>query len=222
MEKYVLIVAGGKGLRMKSELPKQFIEINNKPVLMHTFDAFSSIGNINHFILVLATEYIGYWEELCERHHFKTEHIVIEGGPKRYHSVKKGLSLIPTNSLVAIHDAARPFISKSIIDNGFDVAARKGNAIPAVAINESIRKISGSLSKSVNRERFKIVQTPQFFQSAKIKKAYEQAFNEKFTDDANILESSGKQVCLIEGDIKNIKITHPEDLVYAESLLKLS
>ncbi len=222
MEKYVLIVAGGKGLRMKSELPKQFIEINNRPVLMRTFDVFSSIGNINHFILVLAAEHINYWQELCEKHHFKTEHTVIEGGPKRYHSVKRGLSLIPTNSLVAIHDAVRPFVSKSIIDNGFDVAARKGNAIPSVAIKESIRKISGSLNKSVNREKYKIVQTPQFFQSGLIKRAYEQTFNEKFTDDANILESSGKQIYLIEGDTKNIKITHPEDLVYAESLLKLS
>jgi len=222
MEKYVLIVAGGKGLRMKSELPKQFIEINNKPVLMHTFDAFSGIGNINNFILILATEYIGYWEELCEKHCFKTEHTVIEGGPKRYHSVKRGLSLIPNNSLVAIHDAVRPVVSRNIIKNGFDIAAKKGNAIPAVAIKESIRKISGSLSKSVNREMFKIVQTPQFFQSALIKRAYEQAFNEKFTDDANMLESLGKQIYLIEGDTKNIKITDPEDLVYAEYLLKSS
>ena len=221
MEKYVLIVAAGKGLRMKSELPKQFIEINNKPVLMHTFDAFSSIGNVNHFILVLAAEHIAYWKELCEKHRFKIEHTVIEGGPKRYHSVKRGLSLVPANSLVAIHDAVRPFVSKNIINNGFDIAARKGNAIPSVAINESIRKISGSLSKSVNREEFKIVQTPQFFQSVLIKKAYEQAFNETFTDDANILESWGKQIYLIEGDIKNIKITHPEDLAYAESLIKL-
>jgi len=222
MEKYVLIVGGGKGLRMKSELPKQFIEINNKPVLMRTFDAFSNIGNINHFILVLAAEHINYWQELCEKHQFKTEHTVIEGGPKRFHSVKRGLSLIPANSLVAIHDAVRPFVSKSIIDNGFDVAARKGNAIPAVAINESIRKISGSWNKSVNREKYKIVQTPQFFQSDIIKKAYEQAFNEKFTDDANMLESLGKQIYLIEGDTKNIKITYPEDLVYAEYLLKSS
>ena len=221
MEKYVLIVAGGKGLRMKSELPKQFIEISNKPVLMYTFDAFSSIGNVNHFILVLAAEHIAYWKELCEKHRFKTEHTVIEGGPKRYHSVKRGLSLVPTNSLVAIHDAVRPFVSKNIIINGFDIAARKGNAIPSVAINESIRKISGSLSKSVNREEFKIVQTPQFFQSVLIKKAYEQAFTEKFTDDANILESSGKQIYLFEGEIKNIKITHPEELAYAKSLIKL-
>lgn len=222
MEKYVLIVAGGEGLRMKSKLPKQFIEINNRPVLIRTFDAFSGIGNINHFILVLAAEHINYWQQLCEKHRFKTEHTVIEGGPKRYHSVKRGLSLIPTNSLVAIHDAVRPFVSKNIINTGFDIAARKGNAIPAIAINESIREISGSLSKSVNREKYKIVQTPQFFQSDLIKRAYEQAFNEKFTDDANILESSGKQIYLIEGDTKNIKITHPEDLVYAESLLKLS
>ena len=221
MDKYVLIVAGGKGLRMKSELPKQFIEINNKPILMHTFDAFSSIGISYHFILVLATEYIAYWKELCEKNRFKTEHTVIEGGPKRYHSVKRGLSLVPTNSLVAIHDAVRPFVSKNIIINGFDIAARKGNAIPSVAINESIRKISGSLSKSVNRENYKIVQTPQFFQSVLIKKAYEQALTEKFTDDANILESSGKQIYLFEGDFKNIKITHPEELAYAESLIKL-
>lgn len=219
MEKYVIIVAAGKGVRMKSDIPKQFVELNNKPLLMHTIDAFSSNHQIDQLILVLPAGYESFWGKICEEYHFNTAHKIIEGGPQRYHSVKRGLSLIPNNMLVAIHDAVRPFVSPDLVNIGFQIASKKGNAIPVVDIKESIREISGSLSKAVSRNLYKIVQTPQFFNSSLIKKAYQHPFDERFTDDATILELSGQQIYLFDGDPTNIKITTPEDLILAESIL---
>ncbi len=221
MKKYLIIVAGGKGERLSAELPKQFVEINGKPVLMHTFNAFSETGMIDHFVLVLPTAYISYWNELCEAFRFTTKHIIREGGPKRYHSVKSGLAVIPDKSLLAIHDAARPFVSKKMIADGFNMSLRKGNAIPVINIEDSLREISGPLNKPVYRSRFKRVQTPQFFRSALIKKAYQQPYDERFTDDATVLESSGEQIYLFEGITENMKLTYPADLAYAEYLLRL-
>lgn len=221
MEKYVLIVAGGKGIRMKSDIPKQFVEFNNKPLLMQTIDAFSNTFQSDQLILVIPNGYIDLWKELCIEHLFHVPHNIIEGGPQRYHSVKRGLSMIPNNTLVAIHDAVRPFVSKELVHNGFKIATKKGNAIPAITINESIREVSGSLNKAVNRDLFRKVQTPQFFHSSLIKKAYQQPFSEQFTDDATVLEASGRQIYLFDGDPSNIKITSPEDLLLAEAILKL-
>ncbi|RLD34252.1 MAG: 2-C-methyl-D-erythritol 4-phosphate cytidylyltransferase [Bacteroidetes bacterium] len=221
MEKYLIIVAGGKGTRLSADLPKQFIEINGKPLLMHTFDAFSETGYIDHFVLVLPTEYISYWNELCETFRFATKHIIREGGPKRYHSVKSGLAVVPENSLVAVHDAARPFVSKRMVREGFDLALRKGNAVPVINMEDSLREVSGTLNKPVNRNRFRRVQTPQFFRSNLLKNAYQQPYDERFTDDATVLELAGNQIFLFEGDPENIKITHPVDLVYAEHLFRI-
>lgn len=219
MDKYVLIVAGGKGTRMNSEVPKQFVELNHRPILMHTIDSLLNSYQIDQIVLVLPSKFVGYWDELCKKHHFNIALKISEGGPKRYHSVKQGLSLIPNNVLVAIHDAVRPFVSGQLLNNGFEIATRKGNAVPVVAINESIREISGSLNKAANRNQFKVVQTPQFFQASLIKKAYQQPFNDRFTDDATILESSGQQIYLFDGEPLNIKISTPEDLILAKSLL---
>lgn len=220
MDKYVLIVAGGKGVRMKSDTPKQFVELNNRPLLIHTIDAFSSAFQSDHLVLVIPNGYINYWKELCAEHQFHTPHNIIEGGPHRFHSVKRGLTMIPANALVAIHDSVRPFVSKELIDKGFSIATKKGNAIPAMAISESIREVSGSLSKAVNRDRYRKIQTPQFFHASLIKKAYERPFNENFTDDATVLESSGQQIYLFDGEPSNIKITTPDDLVMAEAIIK--
>jgi 2-C-methyl-D-erythritol 4-phosphate cytidylyltransferase len=220
MEKYVLIVAGGKGIRMKSDTPKQFVELNNKPLLMQTIDAFPSTYQSDQLILVIPNGYLGHWKELCAEHQFHTPHNIIEGGPHRYYSVKRGLSLIPDTALVAIHDAVRPFVSKELINQGFSTATKKGNAIPAIGINESLREISGSLSKAVNRDLYRKVQTPQFFHASLIKKAYQQPFNERFTDDATVLESSGQQIYLFDGEPANIKITTPGDLLMAEAILR--
>lgn len=222
MDKHILIVAGGKGVRMKSKVPKQFIELNGKPILMHTIDAFSPNHQIDQITLVIPNGYMDFWKELCEKHHFHTALNIIEGGPHRYHSVKRGLSMIPNNTLVAIHDAVRPFITKELLNTGFKIAIKKGNAIPAIAINESIREVSGSLSKAADRNVFKIVQTPQFFHASLIKKAYQQPFNERFTDDATILEASGQQIYLFDGAPSNIKITSPEDLKLAELFVNIN
>ena len=222
MDKYILIVAGGKGIRMKSELPKQFVELNGMPLVIRTIDAFSVDHQIDQITMVIPNGYLSYWKELCEKHHFSTALNIIEGGPQRYHSVKRGLSMVPGNALVAIHDAVRPFVSKELIKKGFDIAAKKGNAIPVLAVSESIREVSGSLSKAVNRDQYKSVQTPQFFHASLIKNAYQQPFNEWFTDDATVLELSGQQVYLFDGDPSNIKITTPEDLLIAEAILRSS
>lgn len=222
MDKYILIVAGGKGIRMKSEVPKQFVELNGMPVVMRTIDAFSVDHQIDQITLVIPNGYLSYWKDLCEKHHFSAALNIIEGGPQRYHSVKRGLSMVPNDALVAIHDAARPFVTKEILSAGFKIATKKGNAIPAISINESLREISGSLSKSVNRNRYKIVQTPQFFHASLIKKAYQQPFNERFTDDATIMEAFGHQIYLFEGEPLNIKITKPEDLKLAESMIRIN
>lgn len=218
MDKYLIIVAAGKGERVSDEMPKQFMEINGRPLLMHTFDAFSEVA-LHRIILVLNRHYIRYWQELCEQYQFHIPHELIEGGPKRFHSVKSGLAAVPNNILVAIHDGVRPFVSTDNIKTGFDIAMRKGNAVPVIPVTDSIREVSGPLSKSVKRERFRRVQTPQFFQSALIRKAYAKSYDEKFTDDASVLESSGQQIYLFDGDPKNIKITTPEDLALASCLL---
>jgi len=220
MKKYVVIVAGGKGKRMGNERPKQFLEIGNLPILMHTFRSFSFLGNAVEFILVLSTDDIDHWEKLCKIHDFNILHQIVEAGPKRFHSVKSGLKLVPENALVAIHDAVRPFVSKQIIEACFTMAARKGNAVPVIPIGESVRELSGTLNKSIDRNRFRLAQTPQVFVSSDIKKAYQQPYSESFTDDASVLERMGKQIFLVEGNSENIKITHPADIAFVESFIQ--
>ncbi len=219
MEKYILIVAGGKGLRMNSEIPKQLTEIKGKPLLMWTFEAFNFLKQKARFILVLNADLIGEWNRLCHEHHFNFHHEIVEGGPRRFHSVKRGLSLVPNNSVVAIHDSVRPLVSEKVIRESFAVAERKGNAIAAISINDSIRETDASINWSVDRNRYKIIQTPQTFVSDKIKRAYLQSYHEKFTDDASVLEATGEKINIVEGNHENIKITTPNDLVYAAALL---
>lgn len=220
MEKFILIVAGGKGLRLNSDKPKQLVEINGKPLLMRTFEAFNFLKNKAHFVLILNPYLIGEWKQLCRTHQFEFNHEIVEGGPKRFHSVKSGLNLVPNNSMVAIHDAVRPFVSEQVVINCFSTAQRKGNAIPAVSINDSVREIDASINWRVDRNKYKIIQTPQTFVSDMIKRAYLQSFHEKFTDDASVLESTGEKINLVEGNIENIKITTPHDLYYASAMLR--
>ena len=219
MKKYVIIVAGGKGKRIVSEQPKQFLEIGGLPLLMHTFNAFSFLGNTIEFVLVLHANYINNWKELCKTHNFNIPHQIAEAGPKRFHSVKSGLNLVPANTLVAIHDAVRPFVSKQLIEDCFTMAERKGNAVPVIPVNESVRELSGTLNKTIDRNRLRLVQTPQAFHSSEIQQAYQQPYNESFTDDASVLEKMGKQIFLVEGNLENIKITLPADLIFAQALI---
>jgi 2-C-methyl-D-erythritol 4-phosphate cytidylyltransferase len=220
MKKFALIVAGGSGSRMKNAVPKQFIEINDRPVLMHTFDAFLKFDSKLEFILVLPKVQIVYWNTLCQKHRFKTKHKITLGGETRFHSVKNGLDLITDDGIVFIHDGVRPLVSLKTLQNCFETAVEKGNALPVISVSESVREVDGLQSKAVDRSKYFLVQTPQTFQTRLIQKAYQQATSNLFTDDASVLECTGETIHLVEGNRENIKITYPEDLVLADIFLK--
>lgn len=219
MDKYILIVAGGKGSRMGGQ-PKQFVGLLGKPLLMHTLSAFGFLSSSTKFIVVLPETDLEFWKTLCLKHNFQIPHQVISGGPKRFYSVKRGLGLVANDALVAIHDGVRPLVSEDVIQRCFAVARRKGNAIPAIRIHESVREVDAALNKPFNREKLRVIQTPQVFYSTLIKNAYRQNYREDFSDDASVLESTGQVIHLVEGNDENIKITRPADLIIAEALLK--
>lgn len=220
MQKYLLIVAAGDGKRLDAAQPKQFLDLLGRPLLMHTLEAFKFLEA--ECILVLPEKYIEAWESMCAAHDFHFRHRVVPGGPERYHSVKSGLRAVPENCLVAIHDGVRPMVSNTTILEAFDMAALKGNAVPAVPFAESVRETDGALNRVIDRKRLKIIQTPQVFQSGLIKKAYLQPYREQFTDDATVLESAGHQIHLTQGNPENIKITGRADLLLAELILSRS
>ena len=216
MKKVALIVAGGKGERMNTDIPKQFLVLNDLPILMHSLNAFSHLDKI---ILVLPRAQIENWEELCKQYNFILKHTVVAGGINRFGSVKNGLAKIDEGSIVAIHDGVRPLVSKNLI-NKLIGATKKGNGIiPIVAVKDSIRKVEGDKSKAVNRSNLYKVQTPQCFFASTIKDAYKQKFSLFFTDDASVLESNGGKITTIIGEEKNLKITTEEDLRIAEALI---
>jgi 2-C-methyl-D-erythritol 4-phosphate cytidylyltransferase len=219
-QQYVIIVAGGVGSRIKSDRPKQFIEIKGIPVIVKTIRAFLEYNPEIGIIICVHKNYGSHLESIIEKFELKNADIKITfGGDTRFASVKNGLLLIDTPSaIVGIHDAARPFVSKQTITNCFETAALKGNAIPCVPVNESMRKISNNINNSINRNEYKIIQTPQCFMVSQIKKAFEQEYSPLFTDDATVLESTGEKINLVEGNEENIKITSPHDLVIANAL----
>lgn len=216
MNKYAIIVAGGSGSRMKSDLPKQFIEIAGLPVLMHTLKRFKEAFSDISLILVLPETQIPFWKELCEKHHFSLAHQLVKGGKSRFQSGKNGLDIIKTNGIVAIHDGVRPFVSAEIIRESFQVAEEKGTAVVSVASKDSVR-VNG---QAIDRQTVRLIQTPQTFQVPIIKKAFEGEELSTFTDDASVAEFAGFNINLIEGSYENIKITTPEDLEWAEIILK--
>ncbi len=218
-QKYIIIVAGGTGSRMQSDLPKQFIEIDGEAIIIRTIKAFLNYETTIQIIISVHKDFKSYLEELCAKNNLKNIMITL-GGQTRFHSVKNGLDLInDETAIVGIHDAARPFVSLQTIKNCFDTAREKGNAIPCVTINESLRSVSAEKNTAVNRNDFKIIQTPQCFLATKIKKAFLQEYNSSFTDDATVLESTGEKINLVEGNIENIKITNRSDLAIAKALL---
>ncbi|MCK3683717.1 2-C-methyl-D-erythritol 4-phosphate cytidylyltransferase [Maribellus sp. YY47] len=218
--KFALIVAGGSGSRMNNEVPKQFLELAGKPVLMHTFEAFYSFDTAIRFVLVLPESEFQRWKELCEKHHFNINHHLAAGGSSRFESVKNGLDCIPEDGIVFIHDGVRPLVSKQTLQNCLDTARVKGNALPVVPVSESVRYIDGSKNTSLDRSKYFLVQTPQTFTLSLIKKAYQQPYSELFTDDASVLENMGTNIVTVEGNRENIKITFPEDLRIATLLLQ--
>lgn len=217
---YALIVAGGKGTRIKSNTPKQFLKLNGLPVLMHTLYAFYRYSEKISVILVLPEDDLDIWQSICRHYNFVKPLVVQTGGETRFQSVKRGLEKIQGDGLVAIHDGVRPLISESIIAASFQLAAVQQSAIAAVRLKESIRITDQNTTKAVDRSKFWIIQTPQTFRVALIKKAYEMEEDLTLTDDASVLEKAGHSISLFEGSYENIKITTVEDLIVAEALLK--
>jgi 2-C-methyl-D-erythritol 4-phosphate cytidylyltransferase len=211
-KQHALIVAGGKGLRMGSDIPKQFMLLKHQPVLMHTITKFFYAGCA--ITLVLPETQVEYWESLCVKYHFTIPHQVVFGGDERFYSVKNGLAHLQ-DGIVAIHDGVRPCVSSEVIRQSFENAQTNGNGIACVSLKDSIRMKDGQRTKSVNRELFYLVQTPQTFSVDAIKKAYQQPYLPTFTDDASVYEHAGGEVHLSLGDYKNIKITTAEDLELA-------
>jgi 2-C-methyl-D-erythritol 4-phosphate cytidylyltransferase len=214
---WAIIVAGGSGSRMQAEVPKQFLELCGKPILMHSIEVFAGEGI--RVIVVLPSSQIEYWKELCSRYGFTLPHDIAEGGATRFHSVKNGLSALPGKGLVAIHDGVRPLVSRQTVAGCFREAADYGCAVPAVPVIDSVREVSGLTNRMLDRSALRLIQTPQVFDIALLKKAYEQEYTPAFTDDASVFEKAGHTIRLTEGNAENIKITTPNDLVVAETLI---
>lgn len=216
---YAIIVAGGSGSRMQAAVPKQFLLLNGTPVLMHTLKVFTTSKYTPKIIVVLPEAYHEFWRNLCIQHQFDLHHELVSGGATRFNSVKNALGLLPDASLVAIHDAVRPLIDESIIDKAFEAAAKQGTAVAAVQSRDSVRQVKGASSQSLLRSEIYLVQTPQSFNTALLKQAYNQTYHEGFTDDASVVEQFGHAIQIIEGSYRNFKITYPEDIILAETLL---
>lgn len=220
MKKYAIIVAGGKGLRMGGELPKQFIPVEGRPVLMRTLDAFYACENSIQIILVLPRDHQPYWQELCREYQFAVPHRIADGGATRFHSVQNGLALVDeADALVAVHDGVRPFVSYEVIERCYQEAVSHGAVVPVIPVVETVRHLLPEGSETVSRDAYRLVQTPQTFSAALLRRAYEQPFCEAFTDDASVVEALGHAVHLVEGNRENIKLTTPFDLTVAKALL---
>lgn len=219
MKKQVIIVAGGSGTRMGTTIPKQFIEIEGKPILLRTLENFYYFDSEMDIVLVLPKHEIETWTRICETFDCKIKHRVIEGGATRFESVKNGLKLAMDNAVIAIHDGVRPFVSHKTLDDSFKKAIQCGTAVPFIDIVDSIRIKTTNGSVACDRSQIKIVQTPQVFRSEILKEAYLQPYQSTFTDDASVVEHISP-ICLVEGSRENIKITTPFDLQIAELILK--
>ena len=217
---HIIIVAGGIGKRMLNSTPKQFTLINNVPIWMHTFSQLKHSCPNAEFTIVIPEAYIALWNGQKQEFIPNFSINLAISGPERYHSVKNGLAHVKKGQIVLIHDAVRPFVSDDVIQSGISIASRFGAAIPAVELTESIRIIDGAISKQVDRKKYKIIQTPQFFTAEVILDAYRQSYHVIFTDDASVAESAGYNIRLIDGNKENIKITEPIDLLLAEILLQ--
>jgi 2-C-methyl-D-erythritol 4-phosphate cytidylyltransferase len=220
MKKFVIIVAGGSGSRMGTELPKQFLELCGKPVLMHTIQVFFDFDPECELILVLPASQQEFWADLCLKHSFSLPHQIASGGETRFYSVQNGLKLIHGEGIVFIHDGVRPLVSQETLVRCFETAEKCGNAIPVLPVTESLRKLDGNLNSSVDRNLYFSVQTPQTFRSEVILKSFLQPYEPGFTDDASVVEKAGFAINMVEGNSENIKITTPTDLIVAEAFLQ--
>lgn len=216
---HVVIVAGGSGTRMQSDLPKQFLLLNEKPVLIHTIEKFIPFADT--LTLVLPIAWSEYWESIKIKYPINFQIELVQGGKERFFSVENALKILPNNGLVLIHDAVRPLVNSEVIERVIETTKLKGNAIPVIEITDSIRKQEGEHSSMVDRSQYKRIQTPQGFDLKELKQAYENGFRKEYTDDASVLESIGHQINLVEGHPYNLKITTPDDLIMAQWMLSL-
>jgi len=219
MKLYAVIVAGGSGKRMGAELPKQYLELAGRPVLMHTIERFRAFNESIEFITVLPENQLRFWSDLQIKYSFNIPQTIVIGGRARFFSVKNGLKFVDDDSLVAIHDGVRPFVSIDTISRCFEAAEKMGNAIPVITPSDSLRMMNGEDSTPLNRLVIRQIQTPQVFRAKLIKDAYTQEYQQVFTDDATVLENTGAKINLIEGNRENIKITTPEDLIISKALV---
>lgn len=218
--KYAIILAGGHGVRMGSALPKQFLEVDGKPVLRHTIERFLDYDKSMELVLVLPSDQKEWWKKYCDEKGFMTRYVLATGGITRFHSVQNALRYVEDKSLVAVHDGVRPLINSNLLDRLFSAAEQHCAIVPVMGMIESLRLLSGDgSSSSINRDNYVSVQTPQVFHSEVLKKAYEQPYSQLFTDDASVVEAAGYSVTLVEGLRYNLKITTPEDLKLASFLL---
>ncbi len=218
---YIIIVAGGKGLRMGSDIPKQFLPVKGIPVLMRTITRFYEYNPQINIILVLPRQQQQYWRELCQQYNFNIAHTVVDGGDTRFASSRNGIAIISDSEqgVVGIHDGVRPFVSTSVIAHCYEKARNTGAVIPVLPVTDTLRYIiPASEGHNVMRENYRIVQTPQVFDIALIKRAFAQPFRNEFTDDASVVEAMGNKVEMVDGNPENIKLTTPFDLKIAEIL----
>jgi 2-C-methyl-D-erythritol 4-phosphate cytidylyltransferase len=223
MRKIAVIVAGGSGKRFGGAVPKQFLVLDDKPVIMHTINRFFQADASVEIVLVLPQQQFDLWKELCDRYHFSVRHCLVAGGDSRFQSVKNALAAVDVapGDCVAVHDGVRPLVTPALINRAFTVAAELGCAIPVVPVTDSIREIlSHDSSVALSRDVLRSVQTPQTFNAVALKKAYQVDYCPSFTDDASVYEAAGGTVHVIEGEVTNIKITHPVDLIIAQSIMR--
>ncbi len=217
MEKWAAIVAGGTGSRMGNAIPKQFLFLHKKPVLWHTIHAFQQAFADVNIVLVVPQNHL---ENEIIQNLLSNKIIAVEGGETRFQSVKNGLQKVPDNTVVFVHDGVRCLVSQELIHRCYKQTLTKGNAIPVVAAIDSLRIENSGSHNVIEREKIRLVQTPQTFLSTELKQAFEQPYQPFFTDEATVMEAAGKEVFLIEGEYENIKITRPIDLIIAEEIIK--
>lgn len=224
MERFAILVAGGQGLRMGGDVPKQFLPLGGRPVLMHTIDRFREVFPDMHIIVVLPQGQHDYWYDLCRRHHLEGGFLTAPGGDTRFHSVLNGLNAIPADvseGLVGVHDGVRPFVSRDTLLRCYEEAARSGTAVPVTPVVETLRHVSpDGESVTVPRGDYRLVQTPQVFSLALLRQAYRQPYAPQFTDDASVVEALGERITLVEGNRENIKLTTPADLLLAKGIME--
>ena len=222
MKRYAVIVAGGRGERMGADRPKQFLEIEGKPILRHTIERFLAFDPFIEVIVVLPSAQKDWWRDYCRQSGFLKRYTIVSGGITRFHSVQNALRFVGDEGVVAVHDGVRPLVRRDLLERIFKAAETHPAVVPAVPVVESVRRVEEEKSAPVNRDGLMLVQTPQVFEASLLKQAYDRPFSPSFTDDASVVEASGGSVHLVAGDRINLKITTPDDLQLAAGLFRLS